>query len=235
MINKRVVVFIMCILFFLILLIPSLFYIYKFKSLQLSDSTADWGTFGDFFGGVTNTIISLMSLIILAYISWMVSKLTAKENKHLLIFEKRNEAFNELMRYIPKINVTPRVLRNKIRVLEKVCEAARNVKNIDQIEFLESKIISKTEEIYEKILIFHEYHHFLFNYKARYNHLFEYNFDCIEYKKLISTSSEFCERIDESFKNIESERTIELSIQELFDLHMTYLAKFINSIKEELE
>lgn len=211
----------------IVLLVPSLFYVYNFKSYNLSKSTEDWGTFGDFFGGVTNTIISLLSLIILTYISWIVSKFSSEENKKLYLLERRIEAYDELLKFLPKLHMTPKAISKKINLINKWV-IRDGIESLDKIEI-------KLEEISKDILFCHEYHYFLYNFNARYNHLFKYNFNSENYKGLIQTSKDFCDGMDEFHKNLSDGKDLTQDIQVLFDLHVNFLVIFINDLKEEIE
>lgn len=51
-----------------------LFYI-KFSNLLISNDIAEWGQAGDYFGGILNPVISLMSLLVLAYITLRISQI----------------------------------------------------------------------------------------------------------------------------------------------------------------
>jgi uncharacterized membrane protein len=224
--NKKLIL-IISIVVILVLLIPSAFYIYNFKSFNISKSANDWGTFGDFFGGVTNTIISLLSLIILAYISWIVSKFSSEENKKLYLLEKRIEAYDELLKYLPKLHLTPKSIVKRLNLINKWAQRD-GIESLDKIEI-------KLEEISKDILFCHEYHYFLFNFNARYNHLFKYDFDSENYKGLIQTSKDFCDGMDEFHKQLSDGEGLTQDIQALFDLHVNFLVIFINDLKEEIE
>lgn len=224
--NKKQTLIISIVVFF-VLLIPSVFYVYNFKTFNISKSTNDWGAFGDFFGGVTNTIISLLSLIILTYISWIVSKLSSEENKKLYILEKRIEAYDNLLKFLPKLHLAPKSIVKKLNLINKWAKR-------DGIESLE-KIEIKLEEISKDVLFCHEYHYFLFNFNARYNHLFIYDFNSENYKGLIQTSKDFCDGMDEFHKQLSDGEDLTQNIQVLFDLHVDFLVNFINDLKEEIE
>lgn len=42
-------------------------YYWQFKQYKLSDSTANWGTFGDYIGGIVGSVFSLISVVLLYY------------------------------------------------------------------------------------------------------------------------------------------------------------------------
>jgi hypothetical protein len=61
----------------LFILPPAGLYIYKFHKYILSDNPADWGTFGDYIGGVIGTCFNLLATVLALgsiYISLKISK-----------------------------------------------------------------------------------------------------------------------------------------------------------------
>src|SRR5690242_15725828 len=58
----------------LILTVP-LAYIINFFSHPISDKSVDWGTFGDFVGGILNPIIGLLTLIVTIIIAISISEI----------------------------------------------------------------------------------------------------------------------------------------------------------------
>lgn len=59
-------------------------YIYNFRGHSISDDPAQWGQVGDYFGGILNPIISLISLIVLTYLSISVSRIEDQRNEFTL-------------------------------------------------------------------------------------------------------------------------------------------------------
>jgi hypothetical protein len=53
----------------LIAIMPIILYLYKFGDGTLSTEKDEWGTFGDFVGGVLNPLISLLTLSVTVYIA----------------------------------------------------------------------------------------------------------------------------------------------------------------------
>ena len=72
--------------------IPIIIYWQHFGSNGLSDSTTNWGTFGDYIGGCCSLILALIALVI-------TRKMDKKERKD----KKREEAAEELYNQIQKI------------------------------------------------------------------------------------------------------------------------------------
>lgn len=55
-------------------------YIARFYSASFSQRTEDWGTLGDYFGGLMNPVISFATLIV-AYAIWKQQKIELSETK----------------------------------------------------------------------------------------------------------------------------------------------------------
>jgi uncharacterized membrane protein len=62
------------------ILIPIGFYIYDFGGRPRSENPAEWGTFGDFFGGILNPIISMLTLIVTVIIAIELKKIEDKNS-----------------------------------------------------------------------------------------------------------------------------------------------------------
>lgn len=87
-----------CVLFFFA---PITLYISIFKFSYISDDTTKWGAFGDYISGVTGSIFSLISVILLFY--------TFKDQRDNLKREKFENQFYELLRF-HKDNVAELIL-----------------------------------------------------------------------------------------------------------------------------
>lgn len=57
-----------------IIFTPIVIYMITFWHRSISDQTSDWGTFGDFIGGILNPIISLLTLIVTVYIAYYLQR-----------------------------------------------------------------------------------------------------------------------------------------------------------------
>jgi len=85
----------------IIFLAPSIFYFSIFSS-GLSSNQETWGQFGDFIGGILNPFLSFVSMIILAYLTHLVSQNDQKTSekalkvqRKLVISQLRQQAFSE--------------------------------------------------------------------------------------------------------------------------------------------
>ncbi|PKL38602.1 MAG: hypothetical protein CVV44_12040 [Spirochaetae bacterium HGW-Spirochaetae-1] len=62
---RRIIIVSFSILLFILLTYSSNF-IFQYKNV-ISDNPADWGTFGDYFGGILNPVLSFITIILLLY------------------------------------------------------------------------------------------------------------------------------------------------------------------------
>lgn len=60
---------------------PIYFYIKDFHELPRSSDPAEWGPFGDFFGGILNPIISMLTLIVTVIIAVTISKIEKRHHE----------------------------------------------------------------------------------------------------------------------------------------------------------
>ncbi|HRW64002.1 MAG TPA: hypothetical protein P5132_10960, partial [Bacteroidales bacterium] len=211
----------------ILIFIPVLFYIIKFRTYNFSDSPADWALLGNYIGGILGPIISLLSLIVLGYITFLISKNSNIENKNLFVFQRKVEAYEEFVKFLPSFNIIPNRLNqlvgNKYKEL-----MLRKIESID----MQSQDM---QEVYKLINYYSEFHYFLSNFKVRYSHLFDYNFNSEDYLKLVETSGIIKEIFNEFYKNMLDDRLeLKIEIEEPFKNLSKFLVNFINGLREEL-
>lgn len=80
----RKIIFTLLFFSILYIFIATAFYLYKFGSLTLSDNNNDWVQFSNYFSGITNPILTLLNLIIFAYLSFKLVKIEDDRNKWTL-------------------------------------------------------------------------------------------------------------------------------------------------------
>lgn len=61
-----------------------LFYVINFFSFPISKNSADWGTFGDFIGGILNPIISLLTLIVTIIIALAIGAIDERRHNETI-------------------------------------------------------------------------------------------------------------------------------------------------------
>ena len=49
--------------FILLIVVPTIGYIINFWGTSISKNSSDWGTFGDYFGGILNPVIGITNII----------------------------------------------------------------------------------------------------------------------------------------------------------------------------
>lgn len=218
----------------LILTVPVLMYLYNIGYTASKDSSK-WAEFGDYYGGVVNTIISICSLAVLVYITFYV---TSRQGQSLFIFQKRIDAYEQLSKYIFEFNLTPQKLSKSTFLLtQKLKSISKKIDtlNIDFNEYFETEF----KELQNHALFYDEYSIFIFTFKVRYSHLFKYDFDSDLFKELLNQSKEISIEMNKHSKGFFQFGNHDLShiekAQQLTNEHKEYLADFINAIRKEIE
>ncbi|MCV9385288.1 hypothetical protein [Reichenbachiella ulvae] len=217
------------IVLFIGILVPIIFYVHQFSGSGLSEDPNNWGVLGDYFGGVLNPIIALASLIILSYLTYLVSEQSNEKNKTLIVFQKRLTAFEELTKPFKDINLLGTRISTALQFT-------------NQLEYLtpESKLHKMIEMKKELSLItntFTEYYYTLRLFNVNYGHLFEYDFSCEDYKQLLEQMRKLGEYHDDVSNNLFDEnKTTELSAEKFQpdQATMRLIAKVINEIRNEI-
>src|SRR5690606_34898952 len=181
MITNKKIVRLSVAVFLIFIFIPLIFFVVKFMNVSLSSNIEDWGSFGDFFGGILNPIIALIGTIILGYLTYMVSQQSTQENKKLFLFEQRVLAFQKIARL-------------NLEIEEGIYKGMLKISHINNLILLK-----KTNDALEKQSISDEFIHSLFSklyielkhFPTINSHLFEYNFNSNEYLTLIELSKKF--------------------------------------------
>jgi len=164
-------------------------YIINFYRQDVSKSSADWGAFGDYLGGVLNPVIALASLIVLGYISILISrndsdeklefykKEQAEKHKYFML-EKRIEVFQELNNLVEKTKNASSTARTHVKVNKVLL-------NRDDVQKL------MTDSVFNLISTFKGLKIGLENADLKYGYLFIYDFsnnDVTSLIKLLSIS-----------------------------------------------
>lgn len=73
-------------------IVPILIYVIRFHSYNFSKDPADWGTFGDYIGGVYSVLLSIIAI----YVTYMISN---REDKA----KEKRKVITELYKQVSKI------------------------------------------------------------------------------------------------------------------------------------
>jgi hypothetical protein len=199
-INKKMLPLLWISIFgFILISISVLYFILKFKHQYISEDIKDWSAFGDYFGGILNPIISLLSLIVLGYITYLISRNDNEENKNLYLLQKRIDAYDELLKYLPKINNVVDILSQnlvislaaRIKINKKKSLTKSNFnKNDDSIDIQsdQNKYADAIEEIRVELKFFIELYNYLMTFQIRYEYLFKFNFESKLFKELVENA-----------------------------------------------
>jgi len=207
--------------------LPSFLFILQFYEYEVSSKVSDWASLGDFLGGTTNTLISFISLIVLSYLTYVVSKQSNEENKKTNLLLRKFDAYDNLLCYLPIINSLSNSMPRDMKLVSKKIKEANTIGETIQID--KREVISSAKK-------FIEFNHFLFNFYARYGHIFKYDFTSKNYNDLIDNSN----RITDFFNSIIDSYQLnfdEVTNKEIPDFAVFFnnLAEFVNSLKNELK
>jgi len=225
--NKRTLL----ILFFaaiLVILLPIVIFTIRFNSHRISNDISDWSDFGTYFSGMLQPLIGILSLIVLGYITFLVSKLTSKENYRLNILQRRLDAYDKLSEYLSRINS---FRRPYVIVIRKLRTATG-----DKIHLPLNEVQNEIAEILEIAKVFSDYKSFLHQFRIRYGHLFKQRFDNDSNNQLIQTAIELSEYYFDLYENLVNGHVVPENAENmrLFEQHATFLAQFILNIRGEL-
>lgn len=83
----------------LLIIVPFVFYITNFFGSNLSSNTSDWGTFGDYFGGILNPIIGITNIVVLIIISYQIAGWDNKRHKNEFLYKAYCNLSDKLDKY----------------------------------------------------------------------------------------------------------------------------------------
>lgn len=221
--QENKVLIIISVLSLILISIPIIIFLCHFWGHTVSNDLAVWGTFGDFFGGTINTILSLSSLVILGYLTKVISQDTNEENKKVNLLLRRIESYDQLTSFIPGLN---RVLMDMNKDINKITE---NLMNSDDVY---NQIVKEFEK---KYFLVYELYSVLGSFDVRFGHLFNYSFQSEDFKKLLKNVlilKEFIDTITIKFYKQEAGFP-EFDITNIHNLN-TNMTKVLNELRREL-
>lgn len=229
--------------------IPVIIYVLFFIRNDISIYPESWAYLGDFIGGTSGLIVSILSLVVLTILTIKISRIDSSLQMSLADLHEKRKAYDLLASYIPMINSMPNRIKygykNYIDLASHMIAGSDSKKwspdvalamRIKSVEMLQS-VKDKTQQA---LIEFNEYRFFLKNFKVRYGHLFEINPLLIsnalstveEFDKLLQGFDFSVEDIAKSSKGLDQSIS---NVQSTYENHMDELVKLINDIIPQIE
>jgi hypothetical protein len=186
--NRKATIVLLIVFGISCLIFPLIFSI-NFYSHNISKDITDWGAFGDYISGTLNTIISLLSLIVLSYISYLISEQSNLENKNTNILLRRMDSYEKLTSYLPELNKFFPEMRRSMDLMKNKLKTPGidyHTMNTEMVNFI------------KKLGFFKDFYYFLFSFYPRFSHLYKYDFNCDEYIRLLDNAK----LIDDYYDNL---------------------------------
>jgi hypothetical protein len=220
---------ILLLIVFCLVAIPIYYYYNQFGDFNRSSKPEDWGVFGDYLGGILNPIISLLSLIILGYLTYIVSRHGAKENKSLFFLEQRVYAYKELTQALDDINAVSDALGIHLTKIHFRIKMAKDKGEVNRLD--EGLMVIDTMNSVTK------FYNTLLNFKLKHGHLFNYNFDSNEYQAILKETKVYVDSMMEikmKFAGELDDNDDAKSEMFLSSDYMESLKSIVNELKKEL-
>lgn len=174
---KSFIIYSTLFVFLIVILIPLFEYSHN-VGFPSGNKNTDWANFGDFLGGTIGTIVSLFSLIILAYLTFVLSKSSNEENKKVSILLKRLESYDKISSHLPILLQTTGDLANISEFLNHYLTVGDEKKYDENIQLFAEKS-KHFDRLFSTIVTF----------DLLYGHLYSYSFNSPEYNKLIDQTN----------------------------------------------
>jgi len=217
-----------CVLILAVILTPIIFFSVYFRDHVIGTDPANWGQFGDFFGGTLNPIIALASLITLGYLTYLVGTLSTKENKKLFMLEMKMHAYDELAAMRVKVNVVSFDIRNS---------SFLRVKTLSP-KMKWDVVLDEAKQVLQSAKVYAELHYLLVGFQMRYGHLFNYKFSDEKFKSLTAMSRKLMNQVDPSNtmkKGLPGDENLQTNVEGVdMKLFISEFDHFIYSLKKEL-
>jgi hypothetical protein len=201
----------------LILFIPLLAYLITFSGHSIGEDPQYWGFFGDYFGGVLNPIIALISTGLLIYISVIVGKNSVAENSKLFFTERMTDAYDKISSLWTDV-VNESTVFDRLYLLNERPDKTEE----DGRRFNEEKLVMamKFSKLNTCISLF----------SVKYSHLFNYDTTSEAFSNLIEFFNSYCEKLD---KAIAGEIIPEEEWNE-FDERFHLFNSFLEALQKEI-
>ncbi|WP_264529225.1 hypothetical protein [Flavobacterium sp. N502540] len=164
------------IILLVILFLPVGIFMFNFWKKPISSDAHDWATFADYIGGTVNTLITLLSLVVLGYLTYYIGKNSSEENKNMGLLLKRIDAYDALAIYYPDIQ------NYNLKIKDELIELVHysNSPKIPNKLFMDKCM----DNMSENQIFYNGFLHFVSSYPLLYGHLFSFNFESQEFLNL---------------------------------------------------
>lgn len=148
-------------------------YIVHFYENKISNDPTIWGAFGDYIGGTVNTVISLSSLIILACLTYQLSKDESQRNKEVALLLRRIEVYDLVSAFLSDIK------RYKINLFQEINSIENDLSHNPPLN-----LDHHTREINAFFQFYDNMYYMINSMKLKYNHIFKYDFESSDFNSL---------------------------------------------------
>lgn len=167
-----------------ILVVPVLLFFKTFHSPNFSENISDWANFGDFIGGTLGPLISYFSLILLGFLTYLVSKDSTDQAYSHQINLKKIEAYQKLVTGANNLEIYIDSFERFADSIEFVSTRTNNY------QVLSNTVASEKGTVITSILNLKLYIIEFKNFETSYGKLFKYNFSNQRYLQLITSLEE---------------------------------------------
>lgn len=185
--------FIGIIIAIVLIIIPLIFYVLNFHDQYFSSESSDWGTFGDYVGGVVNPVIGLLNVIVLIYLTLKIADIDDKnridekknrvnenlDNLRLTGFKELNAFYIQLVKILSKSEPIARSTCLTLKfefdgIIHPYINLFETFNDVDRINEMSKKLLSLEECNDEKsrIRIIHDLGNYLSELKSEINSIF---------------------------------------------------------------
>lgn len=205
----------------LLFLIPIIVFYYYFHDHTVSEDISKWGAFGDYFGGILNTFLNIVSLIVLSYLTYLIGLQSNEENRKTNILIRKFDAYE--------------IISSKMTSLLSALALANT--NLIVITHKKNNGLPYDNEavnnIIEQSRLFHEFYALIATYGERYGHLFTYNFKSNFYQDLIKKADETSKLFETMIVSIYTLQDLNNDQSDVSDFLKDFQS-FIDDLKKEL-
>ena len=206
-----------------------LIFVFNFYGTGLSSDISHWGATGDYIGGLINPFVAFLNLLVLGFLTYVVSKQSSEESKNIFMLQQKIEAYRVIGDHLPKINQIMPIFSRK-------ADEIKYLVSMDKHPEINKIAVDKVLNLSEMVYTFMDFHYELYTFKARFSHVFVYSFDSDGYKRLLKESSNMLDRLKEYYDAIMRGKkdvidSLKLNEEPLADA----LAELVNEIRKELK